>query len=39
VTDSESRDWFTPYLPVPETAVEEDGFNETLRVEYPEEQQ
>ncbi len=30
---TESRDWFTPYLPVPETPVEEDEFNETLRVE------
>ncbi len=26
-------DWFTPYLPVPETAVEEDEFNQNLRVE------
>lgn len=31
------RDWFTPYLPVPE--VDEDEFNETLRVERSEEQQ
>lgn len=37
---TESRDWFTPYLPVSDAAVEEDPFNETLRVEprLPEEQ-
>jgi hypothetical protein len=30
---TESFDWFTPHLPVPETAVEEDEFNQALRVE------
>lgn len=30
---TEIRDWFTPYLPVPEPSTEEDQFNETLRVE------
>lgn len=34
---TESRDWFTPYLPVPETAVEEDEFAYNLPVDRREE--
>lgn len=33
---TEFRDWFEPYTPV--TEIEQDEFNETLRVERKEEQ-